>query len=296
MHARWVRNGLLLASLWLASCAGGGTGAPPPPSGTGGAGTDGGAGAGGARGGQGGSSGPDAGTDAGDASHAGSPCAARAGLIFCDDFESTAIGSTPSGAWSAAINGAGTVKVDDSVPAHSGARSLHIQSGDQDYDTLLALHDPTVLPAANGRFYVRAYMRLGGPMSAMHNSFILADMFAKPGQGNNVRVGEDAAMLMETVAGDAHGALSNSNYYNDGKPGIVFAPDTWVCLELLLDAGPPSEIDVWVDGVEVPALHHTDWTLDRYDNVRFGFEKYAGPALELWYDDIAVGSQRIGCD
>ena len=42
-------------------------------------------------------------------------------------------------------------------------------------------------------------------------------------------------------------------------------------------------------------MHHTDYPLDNYDNLRFGFEKYAGPALEAWYDDIAVGSERIGC-
>ena len=45
----------------------------------------------------------------------------------------------------------------------------------------------------------------------------------------------------------------------------------------------------------MPDLHHTDWPLDNYDIVRFGFEKYAGPGLDLWYDDIAIGTERIGC-
>jgi hypothetical protein len=102
-------------------------------------------------------------------------------------------------------------------------------------------------------------------------------------------------MLMYTLMGDTHGALSNQNYFNDGKPGVSFTPNTWTCLELLLDHGGP-EVDVWVDGVEVPDLHHTDWPVDSYDNVRFGFEKYAGPAVDIWYDDIAVGTQRIGCN
>jgi hypothetical protein len=30
--------------------------------------------------------------------------------------------------------------------------------------------------------------------------------------------------------------------------------------------------------------------------VRFGFEKYAGPGIDIWYDDIAIGTQRIGCN
>ena len=71
-------------------------------------------------------------------------------------------------------------------------------------------------------------------------------------------------MLMYTIMGDGHGALSNQNYYNDGKPGVAFAPSTWVCLEVLIDHARP-EVDVWVDGTEVPDLHHTDWPLDNYD-------------------------------
>jgi hypothetical protein len=101
---------------------------------------------------------------------------------------------------------------------------------------------------------------------------------------------------MYTVMGDAHGALSNADYYDDGMmPGIQFTPATWTCLEVLLDSSKP-EIDVWVDGQEVPDLHHTDFPLDDYDNLRFGFEKYAGAAMDVWYDDIAIGTEPIGCD
>jgi hypothetical protein len=68
-----------------------------------------------------------------------------------------------------------------------------------------------------------------------------------------------------------------------------------VCLEVLIDHAKP-EIDVWVDGTEVPDLHHTDWPLDSYDSVRVGFEKCAGPGIDIWYDDIAVGTERMGCN
>ncbi len=233
-------------------------------------------------------------SDSGGAGDASDPCAARAGLVFCDTFEAaTAPLSAP---WSTSIIGGGTVTVDSTTPAHSGIKSIHVSDGDADYDTLLVLHSTSVLPAPAGRFYVRAFVRLGSAMSAGHNTLILADLFASQGQGNNLRLGEDYQMLMYTVMGDAHGALSNANYYNDGMlPGIQFTADTWTCLEVLLDSKKP-EIDVWVGGMEIPDLHHTDFPLDDYDNLRFGFEKYAGPALDVWYDDIAVGTQPIGCD
>ena len=181
--------------------------------------------------------------------------------------------------------------IDATTPAHSGTKSVRVHAADTDYQTLFTFRDSAVLPGPGGRFFLRAYMRLGRVMSGGHNSFITADA---PGGTNNLRIGEMNAMLMYTIMGDAHGALSNQNYYNDGKPGVAFAPSTWVCLEVLIDRARP-EIDFWVNGTEVPDLHHTDWPLDNYDSVRFGFEKYAGPGLDLWYDDIAIGTERIGC-
>jgi hypothetical protein len=138
-------------------------------------------------------------------------------------------------------------------------------------------------------------MRLGAAMTGGHNTFIVGDLAASPGGGNALRIGEQNAMLMYTVMGDAHSALSNQNFYNDGKPGVVFPPGGWSCLEVLVDHGGP-EIDVWVDGTEVPDLHHKDFAVDSYDSLRFGFESYAGPASDIWYDDVAIGTARIGCN
>jgi len=255
------------------------------------AGAGGNAGRGGSAGGAG--RGGGAGTAAGGAGGGGNPCAARTGLRFCDDFESKAAGTFPTAApW---VLQGGTVTIDATTPAHSGSKSVRVHATDTDYDTLFVLHDATILPAPNGRFFLRAYMRLSRAMAGGHNTFIIADPYAMQGTGNNLRIGEMNAMLMYTIMGDGHGALSNQNFYNDGKPGVAFAPSTWVCLEVLIDHARP-EIDVWVDGVEVPDLHHTDWALDTYDSLRFGFEKYAGPAIDIWYDDIAIGTERIGCN
>jgi hypothetical protein len=224
------------------------------------------------------------------------PCAARAGLRFCDDFEATAAGSAPAAASWSVINGGGVVTVDGTAPAHSGTRSVRVSPVDGGFQTFAVYHDPAVLPApAGGKFFLRFFIRVGQAMTAHHNTLVVADLFAQPGTGNAVRLGEDAGMLMMTVAGDAHGYLSNKNYYNDGKPGVVFTPGTWSCVELSFDPA-ATTIDVWIDGTEVPDMHPTDIQQDRYDDLRFGFEKYAGPVSDLWYDDVAVGTERIGCN
>jgi hypothetical protein len=51
-----------------------------------------------------------------------------------------------------------------------------------------------------------------------------------------------------------------------------------------------------VEGVDVPGLHVTHLAHENYNALRFGFEKYAGPASDIWYDDIAIGTQQLGCN
>ena len=45
----------------------------------------------------------------------------------------------------------------------------------------------------------------------------------------------------------------------------------------------------------LPALHVTDWGPYAYDMFKFGFENYSGTPRTLWYDDVAIASQQIGC-
>jgi hypothetical protein len=236
----------------------------------------------------------------------GNPCSARAGLLFCDDFEAWPAGSAPAGTRWTTQAATGAVTVDSataSAPAHSGSRSVHFVPTSNSFDTFLVFHDPATLPVAGGKFFVRFFMRLASGMTGGHNTFMTADLFANPGQGNAVRVGEQQHMLMMTVAGDSHGYLSNQNFYNDGKPGVVFPAGAWTCFEMSFDPA-STTLDVWVNGTEVPDMHPTNITLDTYDALRFGFEKYAGfsddpdagaASLDLWYDDVAIGTQRVGC-
>jgi hypothetical protein len=273
------------------SATGGGAGATAGAGGRGGgagsAGAAGSAGRGGTSGGSGGRGGG-AGTSGGGAGGGGNPsCATRPGLIFCDDFEAATPGSTPSATpWSTSmVASSGTVTIDGAMSTPGGQRSVHISDSATDYDTLLVLHAASILPTSTGRFYVRFFARFGSALSTGHNTFVLADIFTKQGQGNNFRFGEDSGYLEYTTLGD-----SNAGH----ATGLTIAPNSWTCLEILLDHTKP-EVDVWIDGAEIADMHHTNYPLDNYDNVRFGYEKYAGPAMEIWYDDIAIGTQQIGC-
>jgi hypothetical protein len=241
-----------------------------------------------------GSGGSTAGTSSGGGpSNPTSFCEARPGLLFCEDFETMAKGAVVTAApWSAAVNGEGSVTIDD-AQSHSGQQALRVLGSG--FSSFLVYSDPNVLPAPAGRFYLRAFLRLSEAMTGGHNTFIIGDMAESPGTGNALRLGEMHQMLMYTVTGDTHGALANENFYIDQLPGAALTAATWGCLEMLVDSSAP-ELRVWLDGQEIADLHHTDFPIDAYDALRFGFEKYAGPESELFYDDLAIGSQPIGCD
>lgn len=222
----------------------------------------------------------------------GDYCKAREGLTFCETFEAQAVGAALAlPPWAPAINGDGTVTIDDSV-AHAGGRSLKVHGSG--FSTFLVLSGAP-LSSATGRLHVRMFVRMAEAMTGGHNTFLVADTVAAPGTGNAFRLGEMNAMLMYTVSGDTHGALANDNYYTDNLPGEALTPATWGCVEVALDHSKP-EVQVWLDGKDIPDLHHTDWALDDYDALRFGFEKYAGPVSDVWYDDIAIGTAPLGCD
>jgi len=173
---------------------------------------------------------------------------------------------------------------------------VHINSNGA-YQTFLQLSGAPVFPMSmtGGPVYLRLYLMLAAPMSSGHNTYFKAGP-ADPTMTNlETRVGVMNSMLMINQPPSDRGVLSNANYYTDNKPGIVFTPMTWNCVEVMFDPA-KSSLDVWVAGKEVPDLHVTDWEQSAIGAFRFGFEQYAGPSAEFWYDDIAVGTKQIGCD
>ncbi len=222
---------------------------------------------------------------------AGDFCAARSGMSFCESFEAHAPGMAQAKPpWAPSIIGEGTLAIDEAV-AHSGKRSLKVQGAG--FSTFLVLSLDGFSSAA-APLHVRAYVRLASAMTPGHNTFVIADTKAAPGAGNAFRLGEMYSMLMYTVMGDTHGALANERYHTDGMPGAALTATAWGCLEVQLDQQRPL-ITVKLNGVEIADLRHADFPLDRYDTLRFGFEKYAGPAGDIWYDDIAIGIAPLGC-
>ncbi|MEM9461681.1 MAG: hypothetical protein AAGF11_46390 [Myxococcota bacterium] len=230
------------------------------------------------------------------------PCAGAD--ILCDDFEDPA-GLDPQ--WAYTGNPANMPVLDDGR-AFAGSRSLTFPNT----DTQGAFVYPAAgLPTADNRIYVRAYVSFARPMSEMggHVSYIVgAD---QPANGVELRLGAsqnfgNGQMMIDVNllgAGPEYTQFANGDVTGgapSGARGVSLLADTWYCMEALYD-GAAHEFRLWVDGVELPGMHVTDWQAGltdwspSYAVMKIGGQNYSGSLGQIWFDDVAMGTQPLGC-
>ncbi|MEO5768114.1 MAG: hypothetical protein ABIS92_07155 [Polyangia bacterium] len=145
-------------------------------------------------------------------------------------------------------------------------------------------------------FWTRVYLRSDVDMGTVtgHATYVAAtDGNGDPNMGEQIRVGEHTCQLELNRRSDDKELLSNGGKYMC-MGGIVLAKNTWYCLETFYN-GPGREVRVFVAGTESAPLHATDWGPYNYGMFKFGFENYSSPMRTMWYDDVAIAPQRIGC-
>lgn len=175
----------------------------------------------------------------------------------------------------------------DGATAHDGAYSLRI--------TGMGFSQMLGIPTSEATFWARLYLRTNPESLDPHSSYVLAtDGSGDPNDGEAIRVGEHKCQLELNRKTDDAELLSNGGTY-ECSGGIQLTADTWYCLEAFYD-GVNGEVRIFVDGSEVPALHARDWGPYDYALFKFGFESYHGASKTVWYDDVGVGPERLGCD
>lgn len=222
--------------------------------------------------------------------------ACPANAIFCADFES---GSIPSEAVffpAYQQSMASTYVTIDSTVAHSGKDSvkfLNVANPSSSSMLVVKTNTPT--------FWSRVYIRqdIDTATVTAHDSFFGATTGSgDANDGSLVRVGEHSCQLeINKLPGDTE-ILSDTtgpdggagNYVCSG--GIAFTANTWYCVETFFD-GPNSTVHVYVDGMDT-TLVATNWGPFTFDAFKFGFE-LSGPLRNVWYDDIVLAPQRVGC-
>ena len=217
-------------------------------------------------------------------------------LLLCEDFETIALGGVPDPAvWSMDKGASATVGVDDQQFKH-GKHALHLHTLPDANKALF--HETKTFPLPNGKnsLYGRANFMVGAGLNVPtdHTNFFEASGKVN-GVSGNYRYG-------------AAGAKFFANY-NPGDPGksskTAVPVGVWTCLEWAF-LGDSNEMHFWIDGKEltdvaVPptGVNGTVWTAPKFDSFYFGWITYATDTAsdhyDIWYDDIAIDTARIGC-
>jgi hypothetical protein len=232
----------------------------------------------------------------------GSGGGSAAGLLLSDDFESS---TTPDAAkWSIFSGDQGNTVAMSTEQAHSGTHSIKV-----DVKNAGAMLTTKVgLPPASGAVYFRAWARFTNGAAAAaawqnHVTFIEAGGLLANGdvdQGDEARLGGQAGKIAANLS---HGdGLSPSPW---SMPCALCAnppaSDKWVCVEGLFDVT-NQKVAAWLDDVQVVKADAAgDWhAASTYPaalkRVGFGWEAYGSVPNTVYYDDVAIGTERIGCN
>lgn len=233
---------------------------------------------------------------------AGGSCA---GTVFCDSFENQT-GSTPSGAWQVSYpncQGTGTVSVDRTV-AHSGSASIRVD-GHAGYCNHVFFGTPLSIAGLGSDLYVRYFVRHTTALPTGHVTDV-AMRDANDG-GNDLRMGgQNGALQWNRQSDDA-------TLPAQSPVGVALSTplptNQWECVGFEVNEA-QGTMRTWLNGTEVAGLHldnvptpdvDAQWLQNRPNwrpaltDLRFGWESYSDGDDTLWFDDVAIGVQQIGC-
>lgn len=292
-----------------ASGAATGGGASGAASGNGGASgaASGSGGASGAASGGGGASGATSGGGASGASGNGgsgaatsSGCSQGMNTIFCEDFESTPAGmATATNGWSP-VTSMGTLTIDETHARGKQALHVHTDGNGKAYIQVSPFAPP------QNSFFGRVYAWVTAfPTAPDYAHFTLVEA-AGSGAGVIRPIGGQFIPGKSVLWGTGSDGGPTGDWTN-WRESAPAESGKWLCLEWEMNAA-DNNINVWIDGtakteLSVSTKMHggtdVDFVFPMFNSIWFGWWLYqSGPTpnqFDLWLDDIALGSQRLGC-
>ena len=232
----------------------------------------------------------------GQADHRLKTCA-RADLLFCEDFQHVPTGAGTSLKWGVDTrNGSLEVERD-----RRGQKVLHVRA-EGNGRAFLKVDD---FAAPGNSFYGRVRVRVRAFPDApdwAHYTLIEATgdgpEVVRPLGGQYVPT-LDKALWGVGADGGPTGDWTNWRESAPSKAGA------WQCVEWRMDAS-DNRITLWFDGVPNPDLtvstrehggNQVDFLFPEFDTVKLGWQLYQPNegSYDVWLDDIALGTKRIGC-
>ncbi len=200
-----------------------------------------------------------------------------AGLLICENFESGKIDPT---IWR--IDGSPEIVADK---AARGTHSLHMHITPSALGS--RLRTTGIFPITNNTVYVRAFMYYSGAQLASNRHTTLSE-------GINSRQRYQLGIYQQRLHTNYNGPEADAGPVSRSPfPG----KDRWLCIEWMFDGSATSQVRVWVDGTEDTSLHLTGRTMGPFSTLAVGAQQYGvdGATYDIWMDEVAVSTSRIGC-
>jgi hypothetical protein len=230
----------------------------------------------------------------------------RSGIFFCEDFEALPLGPATSTAWTTEAAG-GQLTIDA-----THARGQHALKLTTAGNGRARLQKAGLAPPNNSLWGTMHVWVTAFPTAPDYAHYTLVEL---AGTGNTSLIrpigGQYIPASGNTPAGAFWGVGSDGGATGDWTNWKRTAPSQsgkWLCLEFRLDATNDA-IDIYIDSVAKPELsvartnhggNQVDFVFPTFDRIWFGWWLYqTNPtpnAYELWLDDLALGSARLGCD
>jgi hypothetical protein len=224
-------------------------------------------------------------------------------VLFCEDFESDAVGQPPDAAvWTTNDE---RVVVDDAQAAR-GTQALHVVTR-----SLEALHFASTnvpFPALERRMFGRLFFYVNPPRPAPFNHWTVVEAVGPTPEGGDGRMRYGGILQPPAT----NHFLFNYDIWGPQPPGFheVGAEDqtdiadaTWHCIEWVFDVDARSA-QFFLDAVEQPA-YEAQGSIDGIDlsfppmaELNIGWAIYqdlGGEEWDVFVDEVAVDDERIGC-
>ena len=210
--------------------------------------------------------------------------------LFSEDFES---GEINPKVWSTQITGDSILRVQSERVAH-GKYALQARNPGPALKTYAFLTAANIPAALRQHHFGRAYMYISPKLPARHTIFLTAGTAGFPKNKY-----QEVATLNGRFQLTYVDQLNGGEDWHSGGGDVPL--DRWFCMEWEFNDN-PNHAAVWVDGERI---YDTPFTFKEagganlvggFTDIAFGFRLWgAGPqAFDVYYDDIALDTKRIG--
>ncbi|MGD0678549.1 MAG: hypothetical protein ABSC94_24345 [Polyangiaceae bacterium] len=221
-----------------------------------------------------------------------------------------ATAQNPSGTADGPVPGGTGIYVGvDSTESHSGQNSLRIVGGDS--CGYYAVNSAAFSGGKLGpQYYARMWARFSAAPTSGHNGFLSMDTTSMASQKPDLlRLGfQNDVIEWNWYGTDA--TLPDTDSQGAAQ-SVAPTADTWACLEFHIDTT-TGNIEFWYNGASAttPGLSWSG-TATAYEgswagggwksgiaptNLGLGWGAFNGGMMTVWFDDVALGNSRIGCN